>query len=142
MRPVNKLTFKFDGFLSHSSRDKRKVENLANRLKNDGVRIWFAAWEIGAGDDIFLKIEEGLEESRCLILALSSNSLGSDWVVLEKNTVLFRDPANRERRFIPVLIEDCVEMMPSTLRRYRYIDLRRFNERHYRELLEAVSDRR
>jgi hypothetical protein len=31
--------FKYDVFLSHSSRDKDVVRDIANRLKSDGVRV-------------------------------------------------------------------------------------------------------
>ncbi|MBI4690723.1 MAG: toll/interleukin-1 receptor domain-containing protein [Nitrospirae bacterium] len=53
-----------------------------------------------------------------LILFLSPNAINSDWVNLERSTALFRDPTNSERRFIPVLIEDC--KLPDALKRYRY----------------------
>jgi hypothetical protein len=46
------------------------------------------------GDDIYLAIERGLETARTLVLCLSPAALGSDWVGLERSTVLFRDPAN------------------------------------------------
>lgn len=32
--------FQFDIFLSHSSKDKPVVRELAARLKRDGVRVW------------------------------------------------------------------------------------------------------
>src|SRR5262245_65338175 len=53
---------------------------------------------------------------------MSSAAFGSDWVRMEHETVLFRDPSNRDRRFIPVLLADCD--IPATLRRYKYIDYR------------------
>jgi hypothetical protein len=33
------------------------VRELAERLKQDGLRIWFEAWEIQPGDLIGLKFE-------------------------------------------------------------------------------------
>ncbi len=33
--------FPFDVFLSHSSRDKAIVRPLAERLRKDGLRVWF-----------------------------------------------------------------------------------------------------
>ena len=56
--------------------------------------------------DRALAIERGLEASRTLVLCLSPAALGSDWVGLERSTVLFRDPANAGRRFIPLLLAD------------------------------------
>jgi len=43
-------------------------------------------------------------------------------VELERSTVLFRDPSNEGRRFIPLLLADC--KLPDTLRRYKYVDFR------------------
>lgn len=56
--------FKYDAFLSHSSKDKAVVRDVAERLRGDGVEVWFDEWEIKAGDSIPAKIEEGLERSR------------------------------------------------------------------------------
>ncbi len=60
--------FKYDVFLSHSSKDKAVVRKLAERLRDDGLRVWLDEWEIRPGDPILLKIEEGLEQSRALVL--------------------------------------------------------------------------
>jgi TIR domain-containing protein len=128
-------SFTYDVFLSYSATDKEKVERLADRLRNAGVRVWFDDWIIRPGDDIFLAIEHGLSESRTLLLCLSPAALGSDWVGLERNTVLFRDPSNASRRFIPLLLADCVP--PDTLRRYRHIDYRRESDAAFAELLTA-----
>src|SRR2546423_12790646 len=112
--------FQYDVFLSHNSKDKPRVRPLAERIRDNGARVWFDEWEIEPGDDIFLKIEQGLESSRTLILVMSSNSFDSDWVTMERNTSLFRDPVNIQRRFIPLLLEDC--QIPDTIRRFRYVD--------------------
>src|SRR5262245_27117889 len=60
--------FPYDVFLSHSSKDKAVVRPLAERLRKDGLKVWFDEWEIKAGDSIPAKIEEGLEQSRVLVL--------------------------------------------------------------------------
>lgn len=129
--------FGYDVFLSHNSADKPQVRRLAERLKAAGLRVWFDEWSIAPGEDIYLAIERGLETSRTLVLFLSSASLGSDWVSLERSTALFRDPTNSERRFLPVLLKDC--SLPDTLRRYRYIDLRSDSEEAFAQLLAACQ---
>jgi hypothetical protein len=53
--------FKFDVFLSHSSKDTPVVLELAQRLRKDGLRVWLDQWEIKPGDSIPAKIEHGLE---------------------------------------------------------------------------------
>jgi hypothetical protein len=108
--------FLYDIFLSHNAGDKPRVRRLAKQLQEAGLRVWFDEWVIRPGDDIYLQIERGLETSRTLILCMSAAAFGSDWVSLERSTALFRDPINKTRRFIPLLLLDCV--LPDTLRRY------------------------
>ena len=125
--------FQFDVFLSHNSKDKPRVRRLAERLKQAGLRVWFDEWCVGAGDIIALKVDEGLERSRVLLLCISPNALASGWVALERSTAVHRDPANTERRFIPLLLADCE--LPDTLRRYKYVDFRDEAEAAFAELL-------
>src|SRR6185369_13704132 len=72
----------------------------------DGLKVWFDEWVLKAGDSIPAKIEEGLEHSRVLVLCMSANAFGSDWAHLEADTFRFRDPLNKERRFIPLRLDD------------------------------------
>ena len=103
--------FLFDVFLSHSAKDKAVVRPLTERLRADGVRVWFDEWVLKPGDSIgrnqskTAKIEEGLERSRVLVLCMSANAFGSDWAQLESGTFRFRDSLNKERRFLPLCLE-------------------------------------
>jgi tetratricopeptide (TPR) repeat protein len=133
------LGFSFDVFLSHNSQDKSRVRRLAELLRAKGLRVWFDEWVIQPGDDIYLTIERGLGSARTLVLCLSSAALKSDWVGLERSTALFRDPSNLQRRFIPLLLDDCE--LPDALRRYKYVDYRRETETAFAELLAACGDR-
>jgi len=53
--------FTHDVFLSHSAKDKTVVRAIAERLREDGLKVWFDEWVIEPGDSIPAKIEEGLE---------------------------------------------------------------------------------
>lgn len=98
--------FQYDVFLSHSSKDKDIVRPLAERLRKDGLRVWFDEWQTRPGESISAKVEEGLERSRVLVLCMSANAFGSDWIALESQTFRFRDPLNKERRFIPLRLDE------------------------------------
>jgi len=87
-------SFTYDVFLSHNRQDKPRVRALAKRLKEAGLRVWLDDWVIKPGDDIYLAIERSLEAARVQVLCLSPAALGSDWVALERSTVIFRDTAN------------------------------------------------
>jgi hypothetical protein len=117
--------FEYDVFLSHSAKDKVVVRPLAERLRQDGLKVWFGEWVLKPGDNFPAKIDppslrgyggtgEGLERSRVLVLCLSPAALGSDWVGLacpteaserrrKRSPELFRDAVNAGRRFIPLL---------------------------------------
>src|SRR5436189_685578 len=129
--------FQYDVFLSHNAQDKPRVRRLAERMKAAGVRVWLDEWVIRAGDIIALKVDEGLEQSRVLLLCVSPAALASGWVALERSTAVHRDPANAERRFIPLLLADCE--LPETLRRYKYVDFREDAEAAFAEVLSACQ---
>lgn len=133
------IGFEYDVFLSHSSKDKPEVRELAERLKRDRLRVWLDEWVIQPGDLISLAIEQGLESSRTLVLVMSDHSVGKDstseWVALERHTALFRDPTNQQRRFIPLRLDDC--SIRDSLRQFAYIDWRDKHESEYKRLLTA-----
>ena len=75
--------FPYNVFLSHSAKDKAVVRPLAERLRQDGP------FQFGTRNPEF-----GIPW------------FGSDWAQLEAGTFRFRDPLNRERRFIPLRLDD------------------------------------
>ena len=71
------------------------------------------------GDSIPAKIEEGLDQSRVPVLCMSANAFGSDWARLESYTFRFRDPLNKERRFVPLRLDEAP--IKGTLAQFLYI---------------------
>ena len=127
--------FKYDVFLSHSGKDKPIVRELAQRLKDDGLHVWFDEWEIRPGDSIVSKVDQALEESRTLVLAMSAGTFGSDWTMLEHHTWIFLDPSNEDRRFIPVRLDD--NEIKDQLKQFAYVDWRNRSDEEYARLLSA-----
>jgi len=84
--------FTYDVFLSHSAKDKAVVRDVAERLRKDGVKVWFDEWEVPNAElhpsslIIHPLDEQGLERSRVLVLCMSVNAFGSDWAQLESGT--------------------------------------------------------
>ena len=114
--------FQYDVFLIHSAKDKAVVRPFAERLRADGLRVWFDEWVLKAGDSIPAKIEEGLEDSRVLVLCMSAHAFGSDWAQLEAGTFRFRDPLNKERRFLPPRLD--AAPIKGSLAQFLYINWR------------------
>jgi small GTP-binding protein len=128
--------FAFDVFLSHSSKDKAVVREVAERLRKDGLRVWFDEWVLKPGDNLPKKIDDGLEQSRVLVLCMSARAFGSDWAQLESYTFRFRDPLNKELRFIPLRLD--AAPIKGSLAQFLYINwLPEEREPEYAKLLEA-----
>lgn len=127
--------FVWDVFLSHSRRDKPKVRKLADRLRGAGLQVWFEDWVIEPGMDRYAVLEEGLRRSRTLLLCMSPAAFGAEWGPLERGTALFRDPESRNRRFIPLFLENC--RVPETIRRFISLDWQSESDEQFERLLEV-----
>ncbi len=132
-------TFPYDVFLSDSAKDKAVVRDVAERLRKDGVKVWFDEWVLKPGDPVQKKIDDGLEESRVLVLCMSAHAFGSDWAQLEAGTFRFRDPLNQERRFIPLRLDDAP--IKGSLAQFLFINWHPTNrEQEYAKLLQGCRN--
>ena len=128
--------FSYDVFLNYSPKDKPVARQIAQRLRSDGLNVWFDEWIIRSRDDVSAMIEDGLERSRVLVLFMSANAFASDWERLEACALRFRDPLNPERRFIPLRLDSAP--IKSSLDQVFYVDWRYNNrEQEYTKLLDA-----
>lgn len=128
--------FPYDVFLSYNSKDIAISRAIAERLQGDGLRVWFDEWEFKPGDNIQATLERGLEQSRVLVLCMSANAFGSDWMQLEARTFRFRDPLDKERRFIPLRLDEAP--IKGSLAQFLYVNwLKDDREEEYAKLLEA-----
>ena len=93
---------------------------MAERLRTVGLHVWFDEWEIRPGDSIAAKIEEGLERSRVLVLCMSANAFGEDRTHLESSAFRFRDPLNKDRRFIPLRLDNAP--IKGSLAQFLHVD--------------------
>ncbi|MGA9769773.1 MAG: TIR domain-containing protein [Blastocatellia bacterium] len=124
--------FNYDVFLRYSSKDKEVVRSIAERLRADKLRVWFDE----TGNSTPAEIEEGLEQSRVMVLCISANAFGSGWAELESQTLRFRDPLNDERRFITLRLDKAPII--NSLEQISYINwLPKSRKREYAKLLKA-----
>jgi hypothetical protein len=130
--------FEYDAFISYSSKDKSTVHTLAQRLKNDGVRVWLDKWAIKPGDSIPIQIQIGLKKSRTVLMFMSPAYFDSEWGWMEHITQLFRDPTNRNRRLIPIMITDCEP--PDIIAHLSYIDWRTYSAEEYQRLVDSCLE--
>ncbi len=131
---VNEV-FEYDVFICYHSADQATVHPLAERLREAGLRVWLDAWVVPAGGEILAEIEQGLARSRVCVACMSPEYFSSEWTQLERNSAIFRDPMNNQRRFVPLLLADCD--IPDPVRKLRYIDNRNHNDESVDELIAA-----
>ncbi len=114
------IEFEWDVFFCHASADKPTVRGIAERLRDRGLRVWFDEDRIVPGDHIYGKIEEGIQKSRVLVFFASEASLKSEWASLERWSASFRDPTNKERRFITIRLDHTP--LPDILSGFAYVE--------------------
>lgn len=110
--------FLYDVFLSHTAKDKAVACPLAERLRADCVKVWFDDWAPNPGDSIPVKIEEGLEHSRVLLLGMSANPSGSDSVNVESRRLRtdkrpLHNILDKERRFHRLQVDNTLQITPA-----------------------------
>jgi TIR domain len=97
---------RYDVFISHSSADRNTVASIAKRLREAGISYWLDAEQITFGDPIVVKIEDGLRDSRFVVVVLSTALVKSGWCRAEYAAVLNRElSGDASRRVIPLSID-------------------------------------
>ncbi len=108
-------------FICNKATDKLKAEKLAKSLKDRGHEVWFNDWEIGLGDSIVGKIEEGLAGATFLILCFSANCTDERWFDQKWMSALSRQLDGCQIKLLPVRIS--IGDPPLILTGRRYADL-------------------
>src|SRR5205823_2226296 len=61
---MERPTLKYDCFISYASEDRQLVQLLVDALARRSVKVWWDRLNIGIGDRLTRKIDEGLGQSR------------------------------------------------------------------------------
>lgn len=67
-------------YLAHASEDKPAASPLAVGLIERGIPVWYDNWEIGFGDSLRRKMEQGLGDCTHFIVLLTEVSIKKPWV--------------------------------------------------------------
>jgi hypothetical protein len=100
---MNDQEFKYDVFLSHASEDTDWCLRLAERLRDEGVRVWLDKWELLPGSHLEDRINDGLEHSRKMVAVWTKNYFADHkaWTLAESYARLHADILSRDRLLIP-----------------------------------------
>jgi len=126
-------------FLSHSSKDKPFVRQLAADLTANGITVWLDEQMIRVGDSIVEKIGQGLAASDYFLIALSENSVDSEWVKRELNNALINEVESRRVKVLPLKLGVCE--IPPLMKEKKYADFSVDYLTGLQQLLEAMRER-
>lgn len=130
---MNIDSYKYDVFISYSAHDASVVRVVAKGLRDAGLRVWHSE-RIDPATAPASDISYGIAHSRVLLLVVSVDSMGEPWPQLEKQTFIFRDPLNQDRRFVPLRLDDVP--LPENLRQVEYID---WVQEHAAEIITRLA---
>jgi len=118
------MTKSFDVFLSHNSKDKPAVRELAEALRARGLKVWLDEWELVPGRPWQEALEEIIETTRSSVVLVGKDGIGP-WQDKEMRGCL-SEFADRNLPVILVLLPDAPEMprLPIFLKGFTWVDLR------------------
>jgi tetratricopeptide (TPR) repeat protein len=91
-------------FISHSAKDRDFVEReIIAPLEQHGIKTWYSKDKIRGGAIWEKKIQEGLKACDWFLVAVTPDSINSEWVWKEVRWAL----KHRQERVLPVLCADC-----------------------------------
>lgn len=124
-------------FLCHASIDKPFVEKLARDLKRIGIEVWYDKWEIGVGDSIIWKIENGIRENEYLAIIMSPEALQSEWVRSEIGAAWVKQMQSKKVCILPILYRECE--IPLFLADKKYADFNSSYEDGFQTLAKVFG---
>jgi hypothetical protein len=93
-----------DVFLSHGHEDKAAfVYPLVKSLNNYSVSYWLDEVEIGWGDSIIGRINEGLSSSHFVLVLLTDAFLRKKWTIAELETALSAEISSHKITVLPIM---------------------------------------
>ena len=111
-------------FLCHATDDKPSVRKLYERLKEDGIDVWFDEEKLLPGQDWDMEIQNAVRQSDVVIICLSKKSVTKEGYV-QKEIKIALDVADEKPEgtiyLIPTRLEEC--NVPNRINRWQWIDL-------------------
>ena len=112
-------------FISYSSKDYEIAERLYLDLLNKGIKCWFAPEDLKIGERLRLALDEAIRIHDKLMVLLSENSVGSQWVEKEVETAFERERKESRVVLFPIRLDDTImntdQPWAADIRRTRHI---------------------
>lgn len=137
-----------DFFLSHNSKDKPIVKEVAMALQQRGVLVWLDDWALRPGMDWQSELERAIQSCKAAGICFGANGIGP-WVEPEMRAILIRfvdEKCNGSSMpVIPIMLPNFQEtqQLPMFLRSFTWVDLRpKISEENIDRLEWGITGRR
>jgi formylglycine-generating enzyme required for sulfatase activity len=101
MQPIGPR--RYDAFLSYNSHDRPAVNELAERLRGEGLALYLDEWELAPGRLFQRELAEALRDSKSCVVVLGRNGL-APWQKQEILVAIDRRTHDETFHVIPVLL--------------------------------------
>jgi hypothetical protein len=102
-------------YLAHATEDKMLARPIAEGLIARGIDVWYDQWEIGLGDSVRRKMDDGLGGCTHFVALLTHTSLKKPWVNEELDAGLLA-AVEGSARFVALRHEIELTELPPLLR--------------------------
>jgi hypothetical protein len=89
-------------FISYSHKDEDFALRLYSRMRDTGLRVWYAPEEMKGGQKLHEQIFSAIRVHDKLLLVLSEHSLRSEWVVTEIRRARKAEREDNRRKLFPI----------------------------------------
>jgi hypothetical protein len=136
------LTWRFDVFLCHNSKNKEAIRLLADRLKSKGLRPWLDEEQIRPGERWQGALEEEIARIGAAAVCIGQNGIGP-WQDMEIKTFLDQ-MLRRGCPVIPVILEGCSDtpVLPPFLSQLMWVDFRKRHPDPLKQLVWGITKNR
>ncbi|WP_434707255.1 toll/interleukin-1 receptor domain-containing protein [Pseudomonas sp. R1-1] len=111
-------------FISHSSKDKELIVGPLNAyLQAEDIGTWLDSYEIDYGDNIYLKVNEGIENANVGIFILTNNFFdsASGWPLAEFST-FFMDLMRSNKKVLMINAGVDQDKIHAMMKAYKYLN--------------------
>jgi hypothetical protein len=133
------MSYKFDVFLCHNSKDKTKIKEIGNKLKEYGLNPWLDEWNLRPGFPWQRELERQISNIGAAAVFVSSNGIGP-WQEEEIEAYL-REFTKRKCPVIPVLLENIenIPELPIFLAGRTWVDFSKSNPEPIGQLIFGIT---
>ena len=104
-------------FISYSTENQDFAAHLYGKMRDKGLRTWFAPKDAKAGKKLHEQIYEAIRVYDKLLLVLSRESMGSEWVKTEIREARKAEVKEGQRKLFPIRLVDF-----NTIREWEFFD--------------------